>query len=341
MINETYNSFKEAEERAKTLLWNDRPQGATEVSISSKTSPAWDEYPKKPHFITMEGSEAYALILVSEYTNCKGRKFENAYLTYVGANDKPTYPFRNIQKFNFPLLVMAMLSRIPTYIKPTEPITAKEAATAAGEEKIRHFFGVGYEDFKGQGYLLEAIRRGEIEAFTDEGDEEPDLSAEDIIPAALSEAVGKPVRNLKEYIAATEALMGRSLNDKEREALEFPYYYWQIELYGLYCLYCFLLTEKYTDLKQAEKEYNKFGLPKGWQKLRVNYGAEILDDGESVEEAVLNRYFDTQSFRFICPINLREIADYTGAPIKLIYEVMGESQEARRLRRRYKHIEEL
>ena len=164
MINETYDSLQEAEERARLLLWNDRPQGSNEVTYTSTTSDAWDGLRFKPYTITVEGSEAYALIL-HNVTEWKGTKHETARLTYVGADDKQTYPFRKLKKYDFPFLIMAMLNRIPTYIKPVEPITAEEAATAAGEERIRHFFGTDYENFIKQPELLEAIRRGEEEAF--------------------------------------------------------------------------------------------------------------------------------------------------------------------------------
>ena len=338
MINETYNSLQEAEERAHKLLWNDRPKGSTEVVYTSETSDAWENLPYKPHTITIEGSEAYALILhsVSEWN---GKRSETARLTYVGADDKQTYPFRKLKKYDFPFLIMAMLNRIPTYIKPVEPITAEEAATAAGEERIRHFFGTDYENFMKQPELLEAIRRGEEEAFyTEEWDEEESyLIAAEVNPASLSEAVGKPIRSLKDYHKATEELIGRSLNDEERKAQIFPYYFHRVETFGLYCLYCFLLSEKYEDLTAAIKQYSVFGLPKGWQKDdTMNFGAEMIERGETMEEAVLNRYYDLQSFRFICPVDLSEIAAYTGAPLKLLCGVMDESAPARRIRRRIK-----
>lgn len=338
MINETYDSLQEAEERARLLLWNDRPQGSNEATYTSTTSDAWNGLPYKPHTITIEGSEAYALIL-HNVTEWKGRKHETARLTYVGANDKQTYPFRNLQKYDFPFLLMAMLNRIPTYIKPVEPITAEEAATAAGEEKLRHFFGTDYAGFKEQPELLEAIRKGEEETFTLEEweEEKPYLTAAEINPAALSQAVGKPIRSINDYHKATEALIGRSLNDEERKAQIFPYYFHRVETFGLYCLYCFLLTEQYADLKQAEKHYSVFGLPKGWQKDdNTNFGAEMVEQGETMEEAVLNRYYDLQSFRFICPMDLRELAAFTGAPLKLLSDVMDEAAPARRIRRRLK-----
>ena len=335
MINETYDSLKEAKERARLLLWNDLPQGAKEAVYTTTTSDAWDGLRFKPYTITIDGSESYALILhsVSEW---KGRKHETARLTYIGANDKQTYPFRNLKKQELPFIVM--LNRIATYIKPVEPITAEEAATAAGEERIRHFFGTDYERFTEQAELLEAIRRGEKEAFyTEEWDEEESyLRAAEINPSALSNAVGKPVRSLKDYHKATEALIGRSLNDEERDAQIFPYYFHRVETFGLYCLYCFLLSERYADLTNAIKQYSVFGLPKGWQKDdSMNFGAEMVEQGETMEEAVLNRYFDLQSFRFICPVDLSEIAAYTGAPLKLLSDVMDESATARRIRRRF------
>ena len=144
MINETYDSLQEAEERARLLLWNDRPQGSNEVTYTSTTSDAWDGLRFKPYTITVEGSEAYALIL-HNVTEWKGTKHETARLTYIGANDKQTYPFRNLKKHELPFI--AMLNRLPTYIKPVEPITAEEAATAAGETKLRHFFGQDYARF--------------------------------------------------------------------------------------------------------------------------------------------------------------------------------------------------
>lgn len=340
MINETYDSLQEAEERARLLLWNDRPQGSNEVTYTSTTSDAWDGLRFKPYTITVEGSEAYALIL-HNVTEWKGTKHETARLTYVGADEKQTYPFRNLKKHELPFI--AMLNRLPTYIKPVEPITAEEAATAAGETKLRHFFGQDYARFMEQPEELEAMRRGEEEAFyTEEWDEkESYLRAAEINPAALSQAVGKPIRSIKDYHKATEALIGRSLNDEEREAQIFPYYFHRVEVFGLYCLYCFLLTEQYADLKQAEKQYSVFGLPKGWQKDdNMNFGAEMVEQGETMEEAVLNRYYDLQSFRFICPVDLSEIAAYTGAPLKLLSDVMDESAPARRIRRRYKQMKQ-
>lgn len=338
MINEEYDSLQEAEERARLLLWNDRPQGSNEVTYTTETSDAWGGLPYKPYAMTIKGSEAYALILHS-VTEWNGRRHETARLSYVGANDKQTYPFRNLKKYDFPFLLMAMLSRIPTYIKPVEQITAEEAATAAGEEKLRHFFGTDYARFMKQPELLEAIRKGKEEAFTLEEweEEEPYIVAAEISPAALSQAVGKPIRNIMDYHKATESLIGRSLNDEERKAQLFPYYFNRVELFGLYCLYCFLMTEQYADLKQAEKKYSFFGLPKGWQKDdTMNFGAEMVEQGETMEEAVLNRYYDLQSFRLICPVDLSEIAAYTGAPLKLLSDVMDESAPARRIRRRLK-----
>lgn len=337
MINETYNSLQEAEERARLLLWNDRPKGTTEVTYTSKTSDVWNDLPYKPHTITIEGSEAYALIL-HNVTEWDGKQHETAHLTYVGADDKQTYPFRKLKRYDFPLFMMIVLRGIPTYIKPVEPITAEEAATAAGEERIRHFFGTDYENFLKQPELLEAIRRGEKEAFyTEEYEDENYFHAAEINPASLSVAVGKPIYTLKDYHKATEELIGRNLNDEERKAQIFPYYFLRVETFGLYCLYRFLLSEKYEDLTAAIKEYSVFGLPKGWQKDdTMNFGGEMIESGETMEEAVLCRYYDLQSFRFLCPVNLSEIAAYTGAPLKLLSDVMGESAHARRIRRRYK-----
>ena len=338
MINETYDSLQEAVERAKLLLQSDSPQGADEVTYLVEHSDGWDGLSYKPYSITIEGSEAYALILHHE-TEWSGHKFESARLTYVGANDKRTYPFRKLKKFDLPFMLMNMLYHVPAYIKPVEPITAEEAATVAGEEKLRHFFGADYERFKKQPELLDAIRRGEEEVFTldEEWDEEagkPYLIADGISPATLSQAVGKPIRSIKDYHKATEALIGRSLNDEERKAQIFPYYYDRVEVFGLYCLYCFLLTEQYADLKQAEQNYSFFGLPKGWQKDdSMNFGANMVERGETMEEAVLNRYFDVQSFLFICPVDIREIAAFTGAPLRLLSDVMDENAHARRIRR--------
>lgn len=339
MINEVYNSFQEAEKRAETLLWNDRPQGTEKMVCTTETSDGWDGLPKKPHFITMEGSEAYAIILNNEYKDINGAKHETAYLTYVADGDRLTYPYRSLQRKDTTFLLMVMFSNIPTHIKPGEPITAKEAATAAGEERLRHFFGVGYEDFKKQGELLEAIRKGEKEAFEEEWDgEEHYLSAAEISPALLSEAMGKPVRDLKEYNTATESLIGHSLNDEEKEAQYFAYYFQQVELFGLYCLYSFLRTEKYADLKRVEKEYQVFGLPKGWDKGSIDFVGDIVEAGETIEEAVLNHYYNTGSKLTGSHIDLREIADYTGAPLKLVYEAMGESRVAKTIRRRFNDI---
>ena len=291
--------------------------------------------------MTIEGSEAYAIILHS-VTEYNGKKWEFARLSYLEANDKLTYPFRELKKPDFPFMLMMMLNRIPTYVKPVEPITAEEAATAAGELKLRHFFGTDYDHMTKQPELLEAIRRGEEEAFTlmdDEEEAEPYTETAGISPAFLSVAVGKPVRSLNDYHKATEALIGRSLNNEERKAQIFPYYFNRVETFGLYCLYRFLLTERYEDLKQAEKQYAAFGIPKGWQKDDdTNFGGDVVERGETIEEAVLNHYYDLQSFRFICPVELREIAAFTGAPIKLLSDVMSESAPARRIRKRFKQM---
>lgn len=336
MISRNYDTYKEAEEAAYSLFYAEkRPGAGEEVVFTSTHSSEAKVMNTQPYVLTMEGSEAFAIILHRK-AEFDGREYENAFLCFVSERDSFTYPFRFADKSMFAFLLLCRRNGAISFIKPDEDIAAEEATTLRGEQRIRSFFGM--EDVEEEQRKTIAEIKAGAEAFIlwdDEDGTPPYYDAPDICAAVLSQETGKPIKNLRQYQAAMETLLARKLTPEEKKSLRFPYYIYQAELFAHYCLYRFLFAEKYSALKEAESEYSKFGLPKEWDS-RKEYKGITLEGDETLEEWVLSSYFDSETYRLFTPIGLDEIAKWTQTPPKLLRHCSGESRDKRIVRSRFR-----
>lgn len=339
MISKTYKTYEEADKAAHSFLLAERPpRDGEQVTITSTYSEYLKVMNTQPYIITIDGSEAFAVILHNK-AEFDGREYEHAFLCCISEKDSFTYPFRFMDKKAIPFLLLCRMNGALSLIKPNEDITAEEATTIQGGERLRNFFDMADETEEQRKKIADIKAGGE--AFTlwdDEDGTKPYYDSPDISPVILSEETGKQIRSLRQYQTAMEKLIGRKLNDEEKESLRFPYYVYQTELFSHYCLYRFLFMEKYSALQEAAKDYAIFGLPKDWEK-REEYRGITLEGNETLEEWVLSNYFNSETYELFTPISLDEIARWTETPPRILRHCSGESRDKRIIRSRYREID--
>lgn len=290
--------------------------------------------------------------------------FENmqptAELYLLSKGETLTFPYRHIDLLLLPdIMKRKRLGNLrmrdyPAIVKPTKAISIDEATTLKGMERIREFFFIGFEQqgedsenqesFAYQRSEIERIRReGEGDFFVlnkweeEDENEEPitdengnaivhaELGSSYISPAILSEATGEAYGSFPEYVSGISRLLKRDLTPEEVKTLEFPYYDAQAEAYLSYCLYSFLFSERYADLQEAVAQYSRFGLPDDWETQR---DIKIIMDGDSPIEWVLQQYYYADS-RMGVEHSIKEVADYTGAPYKLLLRLTEQDRFSR------------
>lgn len=327
---EHFNTLKEAEERANLLLFQERKNPLTMLT--------------KTHTLTMpngsfilnqidEESRAQALI---KYINSP-EIGSSAELLFIAPSDELTYPFRNLSResLSFALLMRPYAS---PFVKPSAPLTPEEAQTYKGETTIREYFGEGEEWERAKKTLLNAMEDGGQIPEQEEADKEIDEAVKNplllqcISPSMLTDIAGREVRGVEDYISAIAALSGRSLSPSEERAAVWNYHFAQRDLFFFFASYSFLLTEKYSALKEALSLYGKFGLTEEWEE---EY-AELSAYDEGAERRIISRYYDKETYKHLTPVSLRELSEYTGIPKAVLYSYAGGSPLKRNLRRTLK-----
>lgn len=331
---EHFKTRKEAEERANALLFQDRKNPLTMVTKSYTLN-----MPNGNIILNQidEESKAQALIRYSEFTREDGYTHTSAELLYIAPTDELTYPFRGVSReyLSYAYFVSALAS---PFVKPSIPLTAEEAQTYKGETIIRDYFAYSEEWREMEENLRRVMESGEPIPEQDEADKDEDEAVENpllwrcIPPSMFAELTGKKIKTAAEYVSAIAVLSGRELSTSEKRVALWNYHFTTRELFYLYATYSFLLTEQYSDLKKALSSYRKFGLTKEWEK---EY-AELTTYEESAERRIISRYYDSETYKLLSPISLRELSQYTGIPLTTLYDYAGGSPIRNRARRTIK-----
>ncbi len=338
MIIEKFNSYKEAEERANALLLSDSVDYPTLTTTERKI----ELHAPECYVASIEDKKSGNIAIIKRAIISKRigddwnspeawTDVEEAELLYISSSDEVIYPFRNLDLYSLVFAYMMRGTHNP-FIKPAEDITIEEALTVAGELKLRYFFGYG-GSYDNEIKTLSQIKAGELDLWEEWEEEDGTTSihlATYINRPLLTSVTGKEIKSLKDCIAAIAELSGNDLSKEEAAQVREEYDYNQQELFLFYCIYTFLRSEKYSDLKKALSNYKKFGLNKNWSE---NF---FMLEGETPEYYIISRYFDSETFKFLSVTTLRELAKYTEIPLPLLLECSSEISKNRMIRKRYK-----
>lgn len=231
-----------------------------------------------------------------------------------------TLPYRNLPEEN--LYITILLNAC--FVKPVKELSPDEALTATFVKDLNAYFGVEEwtyttkEEYTAKVNSIETafqIEDEEIEANPQEWEEDYKHNIVFLGSAPvsiLSELSGVKIKSVQDYLKAIKKYLNVSTLDERQEravtsSLEFELR----DTFLKWLIYEFLRTEDYSHLKECEKKYKKFLLPKEWAK-------DLIYLKQDPEEYVLSRYLTKDALNLLQRNQLREIAKATGTPLPLI-----------------------
>ncbi len=330
MIFEHANkTFEEALERAEELLWEDRTPGATEQNLSTLRKVGRDTNEPLP-FGYVEDEDTGAMACLVAF----GEERQNiCYLTAKEADPKNrTYIFNGVLKYSLPVLAALRVN----FFRPVEAIPLDEAFTPQGVKKVNAFYGYdGYGDLIDKAQLLEGkftlatafyyfgeeISQEEIVELENNGEDIDRELACNPFPCILEEVTGLKVKNATDYAKALAKYLGAKFTKGQIEFIKGVYNFCAADMLLRYATYEFFRTEDYNRLKEVVGEYQAFGLPKDWaaKHAPLNFISPNGISSTTAEEYVLAKYCGARGAEIVGgKNNLREIANYTHTPLKVI-----------------------
>jgi hypothetical protein len=315
---EKYDRIEDAEQRAAALLFADRKdKEEVEFTTNTESRDFGDKIdPFRYHIETAKQITDGVAYMIER--GIKGGN-KHVILFYVSPKDILLYPYRNVERNNFPFLFFLRPNEAICFTRPRVPLSADEAMAVDGAKTLYGFFSSDEYDYARE--QIQEVAEGKRELFGVEEEEREDgtivktlNTMAELPPAILSEFLNVEIHNKADFDKAVEKLLGRSLTDEEREALVFTFEFYQSGYFLRYCLYRFITNEQYSDLKEALSEYAKFGLPDDWESEDKT---SELDIGQTAEEWVISSYFDPITYKYVIKTPTREISKFTGIPLSV------------------------
>lgn len=229
-----------------------------------------------------------------------------------------TLPYRDVRKESLPLLLA-----IGTPIfKPSKEISPDEALTPDGIKALRSFIGDdGEQPFISLKEIRESSLKDSFEIFEDE-DGETELGALLLrpYPQELTAKTGIAISTPSDYTKALEKAMGFKMSEEQREKASETFLFYSAETLLRYATYEFFRTESYARLQEVLSYYPLFALHKEWENeftLLYFYNSK-MGRKYSAETIVLGYYLYSRAITISSSRRLKEIAEYTGAPLDLM-----------------------
>ena len=311
-------TYEEAVKEAHSLFRKHREDEYSELSsiIRYRQDSEGNNLP----FYDMEDEETGAKAYIYSFEVERGYS-----LTFFTADEAKrenrAYPFRDVPEKDLPFLI-AMDTPV---FKPTKRITPDEVLTPQGLKDVFSFFGEEALSFitkeEAQAYTIDSAFEGEVK----ESGEEVITSLLCIpFPTALEELTGLRISSAEEYVNGIAKLLNTELTEEEAKEAKNSFLFYASEAFIKYAIYEFTRTENYNHLKKILSSYATFLLPDEWEREDYSPLFCFRDNGykeekPTAEEYVIARYLATGRANIVnTPCNLKDIANYTCIPLRLI-----------------------
>lgn len=307
-----YASLDEAKEAANKLFWEYRD--TTKESLKTMHETQTDRNGEDLGVSYEVDKDTGATACYFRMPN-EEETYRLTFLTAEEADPKNRlYTCRSVKQEMLPFISSVLNRQV---FRPVTPIAIAEAMTKKSREVINTYFGdsddglftTTQQDIEERTYTKEdAIEEWENEDGT------PDYEVVfSPTPELLTELTGVKVKKASDYSKGIAKLLGTSLTKEESKAFEKHYLFNLSFMFLQYATYEFNRTEDYTHLKDIIGKAKAFGLPNDWVEKHS------ICRGIPPEEYIVARYLNTDPSFMVGSLNVKEIAEYTGTPLPVIY----------------------